>query len=391
MATAVLDLDLSAAPADIAGLNRYDRALVLIRWCGHPVGVVELPVAGGRLDGQATRRAMIDRLDWAFWERWLRDRLGEPAPARRPATVAICTRERPDDLQRALEAVTRGLDDGDELLVIDNAPSSDATRRVVERFPVARYVCETRQGLDVARNRALREARWDVVAFTDDDAVPDRGWLRALLPPFADPLVLCVTGLTMPLELETPAQEAFERYAPFGRGFRRRVFDGTRDDPLAVGHVGAGANMAIRRSALEVVGPFDEALDAGTASRTGGDHEMFARILAAGYRIVYEPDALSWHRHRRAWPEVRQTAYGYGVGVYAMWTRLLFEAGEVGVLSRSLTWLFDYQLPRIARAASRRAGSPPVLLLLAELWGCAAGPWAYLSARRRLRRGLAAG
>ena len=70
-----------------------------------------------------------------------------------------------------------------------------------------------------ARNRALQEATMPVVAFSDDDAVPEPEWLGHLLEPFADPLVLCTSGLTLALELETPAQEWFERYSPFGRGF----------------------------------------------------------------------------------------------------------------------------------------------------------------------------
>ena len=55
--------------------------------------------------------------------------------------------------------------------VIDNAPDDDATANIVhQQFPGVRYVHEAVQGLDVARNRALSEARGDVVAFLDDDA-----------------------------------------------------------------------------------------------------------------------------------------------------------------------------------------------------------------------------
>ncbi|MCA1627002.1 MAG: glycoside hydrolase family 2, partial [Acidobacteria bacterium] len=91
-------------------------------------------------------------------------------------------------------------------------------------------------------------------------------------------------------------------------------------------------NMALRRSAVEQVGFFDEALDAGTPARSGGDNEMFTRILLAGYRIVYEPAALNCHRHRRTWEELRAAIYGYGVGVYAAWTRSLLVEGELSAL-----------------------------------------------------------
>ena len=74
--------------------------------------------------------------------------------------------------------------------------------------------------------------------------------------------------------------------------------------------------MAFRRTGFERFGLFDEALDAGTPARSGGDTEMFSRVLAAGLRIVYEPAALCWHRHRRTWPELCDTLYGYGAYWY---------------------------------------------------------------------------
>jgi GT2 family glycosyltransferase len=394
VATAVREVDLERIPPVLTGLDGYSRALILIRWHGLPAGKAEIPVSDGRIEGAALSSALHESLDWAFWRRWVVDHLGWAEPhttaVSGPATIAVCTRNRPDDLRGALEALMRLPDDGQEVLVVDNAPSDDATRRLVAGYPRVRYVYEPRAGLDVARNRAIREARFDIVAFTDDDAAPDPSWLRNLVRNFAeDPLTMCATGLTMPLELETEAQEAFERYSPFGKGFRRRIFDGIVHDPLSVGDVGSGNNMALRTRVLDLVGPFDEALDGGTPTRTGGDHEMFSRILAAGYRIVYDPAALNWHRHRRTWEELRQTLYSYGTGVYAMWTRSLIMSGEVGVLHRGWRWFSGYQLPAVIRSFLRRPGSPPLDLLLAELRGCAAGPWLYLTSRRRLRRNRA--
>jgi len=276
--------------------------------------------------------------------------------------------------------------DGHEVLVVDNAPTTDESRQIVEASGFARYVREDRPGESAARNRALREARHDIVAFSDDDAMPDPGWLPALLRNFNDPLVLCVTGLTMPCELETEAQRWFERYSPFGRGFVRTVFDGADVNPLLASRAGASANMAVRRAVLDLIGPFNEALGCGTRSRTGSDYEFFVRILAAGYRIVYDPAALSWHRHRRTWTELRQVLRGYGTGVYAAWTHLLFAGREFIVPKLALGWLLHTQLPNLVRSLLRRPGSVPLDLVIAELRGCLVGPWAYVAARRALRR-----
>ncbi|MBD2081287.1 glycosyltransferase [Leptolyngbya sp. FACHB-17] len=387
MATAILDLDLNHIPSTIAVSEHYSKALILIRLNGRPIGQTTLPVVAGQISGVNLREQLICAAGERYWQQWLHDYLNwntSRETGKLPtATVAVCTRDRPDDLRRCLDGLMQLPDDGQEFLVIDNCSSTDATQQLVQNYQRIRYIREERPGLDIARNRALREAKHEVVAFTDDDAVPDPNWLRALLPNFNDPLVLCVTGLTMPLELETEAQEWFEQHCPFGKGFWRKSFDLTKQNPLAVGCIGAGANMAIRRSSLERVGAFDEVLDAGTKTCSGGDHEMFARILTAGYRIIYDPTALSWHRHRRTWEALRQTFYGYGVGVYASFTRHLL-AGELSVLQLALGWFWRDQLPNLRKALLQQSGSVPLDLVLAELQGCLVGPWAYLSARRQL-------
>lgn len=392
MATAVLDLELQQLPPEITGLDRYSKALVLIRLRRRPVGQVTLPVIGGRIAGTELHDALIDAADWPLVAQyWLRDYLDLDQQraqwfVRPKATVAVCTRDRPEDLRRCLRALMQLPDDGQEILIIDNAPSTEATRVVVEQCPSIRYVREPRPGLNVARNRALREAQHEVVAFIDDDAAPDAGWLRALVQNFDDPLVYCVTGLTMPLELDAEAQEWHESYSTFVRGFRRRVFDGTSFNPTAGGQAGSGVNMALRRSVSEKLGPFDEALDAGTRTRSGGDAEMFSRILSAGYRIVYDPQALNWHRHRRTWGELRRMAYGYGVGVYAAWTRSFLVEHETVMLQPALAWFTRRQLPTLIRSVLQPSGIT-FDLILSELRGCAAGPWAYLASRRAVRKG----
>jgi cellulose synthase/poly-beta-1,6-N-acetylglucosamine synthase-like glycosyltransferase len=387
MPTAVLDLDLSNLPDIVEPLAAYEQALILIRFKGYPVGQVTLPVINGQLDCKKIRERMISAASSNFWKRCLQnylncnqDKYSENAPP--PVTVAICTRDRPDDLRRCLENLMKLPDDGQEILVIDNCPATDATKQVVSLFPQVKYVLEKKPGLDVARNRALYEAKHEIVAFTDDDAAPDPNWLRMLTRNFSDPLVLAVTGLIMPLELETKAQEWFEIYSPFGKGFERYVFDDTKIHPLATGSVGAGANMALRRCVLKDLGGFDECLDAGTPTCSGGDHEYFSRILSKGYRIVYEPGALSWHRHRRTWDELRKTLRGYGVGVYSWWTRKIFLEKDWRVIRPAIAWLLQSQIPIFLTSLLRLPGSVPLDLILAELSGCLVGPIIYLKNRR---------
>jgi len=387
--TAIREVELSAPLPELQDLAGYSRCMVVFRWHHQIVGREFVNVVAGRIPLPALQALAAGAPGREALSRWLDESLQHDpravvGPTPLTATVAICTRERPDDLRRALQALVALRHDGHELLVVDNAPAGDDTRRVVEAFPSVRYVCEPRRGLNAARNRALEEARGDIVAFTDDDAVPEPEWLGPLLDNFQTPRVACTTGLTLPLQLDTDAQELFESHCTFVRGFRRLVFDSTIDNPLAVGPVGAGANMALRRKVVLELGGFDERLDAGMPTRSGGDHEMFIRLLTAGHLIIYDPLAVSWHRHRRTHEELLDTVYGYGVGVYAMWTGLILERREFGVLKLAWQW---FRFGQLQAAMGRHSGGPDAARLArAELRGCVRGPSAWLAARR-LRAG----
>jgi len=388
MPTKVLDVDFFSIPEEIRGLDEYQRAMILVRINGRPVERVYMPVTYGSIVGRDLQSVIARNAGNTFWRYWLAEMLSfcvendwnhQPPPA----TIAICSRDRPDDLQRCLAALTCLSDLDQDILVVDSCSRNDATKQIVESFPRVRYVREDYPGLDRARNRALQEAQHDIVAFIDDDAIPDRDWLHALTQNFYHPNVACVTGLTMPVELETAAQEYFEEYSSFSRGFDHIEFDWITTHPISASKIGAGANMALRCSSVQQVGSFDEALDAGTPTRSGGDTEMYSRLLSAGYRIIYEPRALNWHRHRRSWKELRQTIYGYGVGAYSFWTSKLLNEKEWYVVPVTLKWFFMGQIPLLIRSLFRRKGAPALDLTCLEILGCLAGPWLYLKSRRQ--------
>ena len=396
MPTKVIDIEFDAIPDLITNLDGYERAMVLVRIGAKPVDRVYVPVEGGKILGDTLRKAIVRNAGRVFWEFKLREVIDFPVKEDRnsqpPAiTVAICTRDRPDDLFHCLEALTRIYPSDQEILVIDSCSANPEVIEVVRKFPSIRYVREDLPGLDRARNRAIREAQHEFIAFIDDDAMPDPNWLPALARNFDHPNTACVTGLTMPSELETKAQEEFEAYSTFSRGFERKEFDWSNTHPIGAGRIGVGNNMALRRTAVEQVGMFDEALDAGTPTCSGGDVEMFSRLIAAGYRIVYEPGALAWHRHRRGWSELRQTIYGYGVGVYAFWTRKILFEKEWWVLPVAIKWLFGEQIPLFVRSVFRYKRDPTFDMICHELYGCFSGPWLYFKSLRQNHRNAGQG
>jgi len=404
----VVDVELAAAPAydldaalsDAAGEHAHDLVRALVRLHGMPLGALELPARDvAQPDGLT--RAVAARLGHALLRHLLADLLAGPRPlapwpltanalaaAAHPrfagpwplVTVAVCTRERPRDLARCLDALERLDYPALELLVVDNAPVTDATRRVVEaRGARVRYACEPRPGLSHARNLAIATARGTLLAFTDDDVVADAGWLRGAVPLFAaQPDVQAVTGLVVPLELETEAQRLFERYRGFGHGYERRWYRGRPGRVAAehgnTGKFGAGANMIFRRDVFARIGGFDPTLGAGTATAGGDDLEMFFRVLAEGHTLAYEPAAMVRHAHRRTHAELREQITGWGSGraAYVRRARAAYPRERLGFARREAWWLATWIGARLARSLVAHGG-PSRELILAELRGSLRG------------------
>jgi glycosyltransferase involved in cell wall biosynthesis len=407
MPTAILDCDFDALPEVVTGLAAYRAARVLVRLEGSPAAWVWVPVEDGCVQGAAIQRALREagrtKDGCVFWHAVAQRQLARPggmldaAVQRTPslhtydaahlpsATIAICTRDRPQDLLRCLHSLLRMPLEGQDILVVDSASHTEETRAVASQFSPVRYLRLDRPGLNVARNAALAAAEGELVVFIDDDAVADVAWLQAHRRAFGHALTMASTGLTLPLELETEAQERFEAYGGFSRGFAPRTLRVQDLHPLAAGQAGAGVNLALRRSVLAQVGPFDEALDAGTPTQSGGETDLLARILARHYRIQYTPAALNWHRHRATEAELRHTIYGYGVGVYAFWTRQVVEEGEWSAFFLASDWLLRDQLPGLVRSWAKLPDTIPWPLPWDELRGCAMGPWSYWQSRRQAR------
>ncbi len=301
-------------------------------------------------------------------------------------TAAVCTRQRPAELRRAVASLREQQSMPEEVLVVDN---NDVP--AVEPLPGARIVHEQVQGLDFARNRALREAGGDVVAFLDDDAVADPGWAAALRDAFTDPRVAACTGRVEPLTLETEGQRLFEDNGGFGRGEHavtlpddagRRLHGRTAPLIAWAVSVGSGCSLAVRREAALAIGGFDEALDLGTALPGGGDHDMLWRLLGAGHRVVYVPGALARHEHRRDASVAIDQIIGHQRALVT-WLSKHVARGTPhrASVAAFLGWRLLKPGVRLLRRAAGRDPLPAAALL--RMWGqCWRGLTAYPGARR---------
>jgi len=405
----VLDIELSRPLVTIKNLDGYEKIKGLVRLHGTPIGYVQLPVIGDRVNATALHKAILGEHSWNIIRQLLRNGLTAlPQPnglcitdlfdvlppkysGTLPlVTVAVCTRDRTVDLALCLQALSCLDYPALDILVVDNAPSSDATERLVRTaYPNVRYVCEPRPGLDWARNRAIIEARGEIIAYTDDDVVVDPGWVKALATVFAEnPEVMAVTGLVVPYELETEAQILFEMSGGFGRGFERKWYRVDQDSKmpwayLGTGQFGTGANMAYRRSLFDQVGYFDPALDVGTVTNGGGDLEMFFRVLKEGHTLVYEPSAIVRHRHRRDYEKLRSQLTNNSTGLYSYFVRSTFAYPDeiLSFLRLGIWWLWWWHIRRLLISLMHPALFPRDLIL-AELVGCFIGLKRYHKARQ---------
>jgi glycosyltransferase involved in cell wall biosynthesis len=203
------------------------------------------------------------------------------------ATIVICTRNRPTLLRKCLEGIAHLERTPDQVIVVDNTSGDKETETVARGF-AAVYTVEPIRGLSRARNRGMSESNSEIVAYLDDDAVPDERWLGNLLGPFKDPQVAAVTGrIVTP---QSPAENSTSQVVRFLSSKDPKWFE-----IVTFGGFGLGSNMAFRRKTCADQRVFDERLGRGAPFQIAEENCALAFLLSHGYTAVYLPDAIVFH------------------------------------------------------------------------------------------------
>lgn len=218
-------------------------------------------------------------------------------------TIAIPTRNRAAILAKTLDGL-RALNvtgaGAFEILVIDN-DSSDETSSIATGHG-ARLVHERRLGLNFARNRAIHEARFDVVAFLDDDVDVDPNWLIGLRRAYERSDAAAIGGrahLVFPGDRPTWLDARDE-------GYLTKVELGDQPREVEADEI-YGVNFSVRRDRVRAVGGFRTDIGRIGGGLMGGDElELLERLKRSGGTLMYEPNAIVGHRidpHRltRTW------------------------------------------------------------------------------------------
>ncbi|MCP9934472.1 glycosyltransferase [Cyanobium sp. Candia 9D4] len=300
------------------------KGLIVFWWDGRPVA--------HRWSVEPAPAPLIGQVDAQMLET-IADEERRGFSAQLDVSVVICTRDRPQELQRCLATLPQQTYPPREIIVVDNASKHQRTRAVAMEAGVI-YLREDRPGLDFARNTGASYATSQIVAYTDDDVILHPNWLEGLVSAFDDPRIGAVTGLVLPAELATEAQLHFETYWSFGQGYNRKdfhpnAFAACDIEIFPAWKVGAGASMAFRRDMFDRVGYFDTRLDAGQAG-CSGDSEFWYRLLAKGFSCRYEPSSVAFHFHRRTMEGLSSQIFQYMRG-HA--TALLVQYERTGIAS----------------------------------------------------------
>ncbi|HSP88361.1 MAG TPA: glycosyltransferase, partial [Ignavibacteriaceae bacterium] len=310
-----------------------------------------------------------------------------------PVSIVIATLDRPEDLNACLESLTsKNFKRNVEIVIVDNNPSSGLTPKVLRNFPSVKLVNEISKGLSFARNAGIRAATGKIIITTDDDVVFADEWLENLLAPFARNDVAGVTGNTLPYELENNSQLLFERYGGLGKGFEPKEFDFHHFEwykyiAFPTWDIGATSNAAFRAEIFHnpKIGMFDEALGTGTPTGCSEDTYLFYKIILNGQKIVYEPSAFVWHKHRKTLKALRKQIYNYSKGHVAYHLTTLFRDKDFRALTRIFGQLPYYHFKRIFNRLTGK-GDYTLLLVFLEMLGNFVGPIAYFRSNSRVRK-----
>jgi glycosyltransferase involved in cell wall biosynthesis len=229
-------------------------------------------------------------------------------------SAAICTRNRPDKIERAVASVLANTFPNFDLTVIDQS-TSDETERIVRRIGESdariRYQRMSKCGASRARNLAIASTTGSIISFTDDDCLVPSDWIEKIVMAFEQQRdgelmygqVLPAypenggAALTPSLRIDKP--ERLDRVNGF------RVF-------------GMTANFAARRSVFERTGTFDEALGSGGQLKSAEDFDLAYRAYRQNAVILLRPEVIVRHdgrREREDWPALLR-AYGFGDGAF---------------------------------------------------------------------------
>jgi len=215
-------------------------------------------------------------------------------------SIIICTYNREDIIGKCLDALSiQSCSENNYEIVLVNNNSSDSTEQICLNFKNDNkdidfnYFVETKQGLSAARNRGIKEAKYNLLAFIDDDAMACEGYAQEVIRFFnRNGTAVALGGKILPM-YETVRPKWMSKYLePL-----MSVIDlGDKDREFPKNKFPIGANMVFRKSVFNEIDGFNENLGRTGKNMLGGEEkDLFNRIKQRNGLIWYSPKPWVYH------------------------------------------------------------------------------------------------
>ncbi len=202
-------------------------------------------------------------------------------------SVVVCTYNRAHYLDKCINSLI-GQDYPNYEIIIVNGPSTDETVQILEKYPSVRIIQQSKlNGLSYARNLGIKASKGGIIAFIDDDAVADEKWLSYIVQEYSDPGIGAVGGLVYgPQKSHIQFDYGVINKAGIPKPIRDEMAPlGRNEFPILM-----GTNCSFRKEVLYNIGGFDPYF-----KYYHDESELCARVVNAGYTIVYNRDAYVIH------------------------------------------------------------------------------------------------
>lgn len=274
------------------------------------------------------------------------------------ASVVICTRNRGPSICGAVETILANTYPDFELLIIDQS-SDDSTERALAPFRDdlrLRYLHTPTQGVGLARNIAIAEAKAEYLIMTDDDCDVPADWVAQMVTALERHPRVAIVFCNVHAGPHDPAQG----WILINLTDRDRLISSVPAWCSAGGaNAGIGAGMAMRRSYIQKIGGIDAQLGSGSIFRSGWETDATLRALLHGYQIYRTTSVSVQHHGFRTHSEGRNLMRRYMFGIAAVYAKLL-KCGHWQILIACLYELWRTVLGPILSSAARLR-KPPVL------------------------------
>jgi GT2 family glycosyltransferase len=305
-------------------------------------------------------------------------------------SVVVPTRNRGEVLAETLRRIMRTNPAPFELIVVDQSNPSEQQSNCVtvqeaarmagwsfscekEKDPLVqpgrlRLVQSNARGAGRARNTGARLASQALVLFTDDDTFPEPDWVGVMSAEFKQPEIWAVYGRILPYDADGKANGNGVEVVRSNLAYREF------SQPTWPWYLGSGANMAFRRSFLDMAAGLDEVLSIGAKFRAFEDIDIGYRALIFGGKVVYTPASLVYHNSQKTFAEQLKTEQGYGISTGAAVVKY-WRCGDKLARSMLLHWIWQMGVRRAGAGLLKWRNPKVIQLALLQFWWPLVGVW----------------